>query len=263
MHRSRLLATAFATALATLVALPAVAATDTVVTVNGRPVPRAQLDFIIKEQIRQGRPASPDLSRQAREELIGREVLAQEAERKLGRSEALKTRIEFMRQQALLNALREDFFLNTQPADAEVRKVYDTLSSRAGEREYRVRHILVADEAQAKSLQDQLGKGARFEDLAKAHSKDSDSAPAGGLLEWTPEGQFSPEFAAVLPQMTRGKVADAPVRSGAGWHLIRLEDVRPAQPPRFEDVKPRIVESLIEQKWRSYVKELQARAVVK
>jgi peptidyl-prolyl cis-trans isomerase C len=234
MHRSRLLVTI----LVALLALPAVAATDTVVTVNGRAVPRAQLDFIIKEQIRQGRPASPDLSRQAREELIGREVLAQEAERKLGRSEALKTRIEFMRQQALLNALREDFFLNT-------------------------RHILVGDEAQAKSLHEQLGKGARFEDLAKAHSKDSDSAPAGGLLEWTPEGQFSPEFAAALPQMTRGKVGDAPVRSGAGWHLIRLEDVRPAQPPRFEDVKPRIVESLIEQKWRSYVKELQARAVVK
>ena len=59
------------------------------------------------------------------------------------------------------------------------------------------------------------------------------------------------------------RLGDAPVRSGAGWHLIRLEDVRPAQPPRFEDVKPRIVESLIEQKWRSYVKELQARAVVK
>lgn len=237
--------------------------TDTIATVNGKAIPRSQLDFIIKEQVRQGRPATPELSRQARDELVSREVLAQEAERKLGKSEALTVRVEFMRQQAMINALREDFFVSTKPSEAEIRKVYDDLANRAGEREYRVRHILVEQEAQAKALIQQLGKGARFDELAKNQSRDRDSAPAGGLLEWTVEGGFAPEFAGLLPTLSRGKVADAPLRTSAGWHVIKLEDVRPAQPPRFDDVKPRILESLIERKWRAYIQDLQARAVVK
>lgn len=242
---------------------PLAAATDTLATVNGKTVPRARLDFVIKEQVRQGRPATPELSRQARDEVIVREVLAQEAERKLAGSEALRARMEFMQQQALVNALREDFFLNSHPTADEVRKAYDSITTRAGERDYRVRHILVEQEAQARALIEQINGGARFEDLAKTQSRDRDSAPAGGLLAWAPEGGFAPEFAAALPRMSRGSVATAPVRSSAGWHVIRLEDVRPAQPPAFDDVKPRIVESLIERKWRDYVQSLRTRAVIK
>lgn len=242
---------------------PLAAATDTLATVNGKTVPRARLDFVIKEQVRQGRPATPELSRQARDEVIVREVLAQEAERKLAGSEALRARMEFMQQQALVNALREDFFLNSHPTADEVRKAYDSITTRAGERDYRVRHILVEQEAQARTLIEQINGGARFEDLAKTQSRDRDSAPAGGLLAWAPEGGFAPEFAAALPRMSRGSVATAPVRSSAGWHVIRLEDVRPAQPPAFDDVKPRIVESLIERKWRDYVQSLRTRAVIK
>ncbi|WP_439537010.1 peptidylprolyl isomerase [Methyloversatilis sp.] len=238
-------------------------ASDTVATVNGRAVPRAQLDFIIKEQVRQGRPATPELSGKAREEVISREVLAQEAERKLGQSEALRTRLEFMRQQALINALREDFFLNTRPTEAELRSLYDGMATQVGERDYRVRHIVVEQESQAKALIDQLKRGARFEELAQAQSKDRDSGPSGGLLDWTPEGAFSPEFAAALPTLTRGKVAAQPVKSSAGWHVVKLEDVRPAQRPKFEDLQPRLAESLIEQKWRAYLNDVRARAVVK
>lgn len=241
----------------------ALAATDSMAIVNGKPVPRSRLDFVIREQVRQGRPATPEMSRQARDEVIVREVLAQEAERKLAGSEALKARLDFMQQQALVNALREDFFLTTQPSDGEVRKVYDSIAHRAGERDYRVRHILVDDEVQAKALIEKLNSGARFDELAKAQSRDRDSAPSGGLLAWTPEGGFAAEFAAVLPRLSRGSMASAPVRTTAGWHVIRLDDVRPAQPPAFDEVKPRIVESLIEQKWRDYVKSLRTRALIK
>lgn len=249
--------------LGALLLAPQAFAADAVATVNGKAVPRARLDFVIKEQVRQGRPATPELSQKAREEVIVREVLAQEAERKLAGSETLKARLDFMQQQALVNALREDFFLNARPTDAEVRKVYDAVSNRAGERDYRVRHILVDDEAQAKALIAKIHGGARFEELARTQSKDRDSAPAGGLLAWTPEGGFAPEFAAALPRLSRGSVAAAPVRTGAGWHVIKLEEVRPAQPPAFDEVKPRIVESLIEQQWRDYVQSLRTRAVIK
>lgn len=239
------------------------AASDAVALVNGKPVPQARVDLILKEQIRQGKPATPELSRQAREEAIAREVLSQEAARKLNGSEALKARLDFMQQQALVNALREDFFLNTRPGDEEVRKVYDSLSARAGERDYRVRHILVDQEAEARALIEKLNGGARFEDLARTHSRDRDSAPAGGLLAWTPEGSFAPGFGDRLPKMGRGSLAPDPVRTRAGWHVIKLEDVRPSRPPAFDEVRPRIAESLIEQKWREYVQGLRSRAVVK
>lgn len=260
LHRPRLRAQALI--LATLLgAVPAQAA-DAIATVNGRPVPRAQLDILLKEVLRQGRGASVEVSGQAREELIGREVLAQEAERTLGTSPALQAQVDFMRQQALINALREQFFLNTRPSEAELREAYAGLARRAGARELQVRHILVAQEAQAQALITQIKQGAAFEALARSQSRDTASAAAGGLLDWTPEGAFAPAFAAGLDGLAAGQAAARPVQTAAGWHVLRLEAARPAQPPTFEAVRPRLVDAAIERRWRSYVAELRAKARV-
>lgn len=252
-----------ALSLALLLGSTQVAAVDALATVNGRPIPRAQLEVLIKELTRQGRGAPLDVAGKAREELIGREVLAQEAERKFGPSPALKAQIEFMRQQALINALREDFFVSTKPSEAQLREVYEERVRKAGARELRVRHILVGQEGQAQALITQIQQGAAFDTLAQAQSKDQASAASGGLLGWTPEGAFAPEFGAALNGLPPGRLAAKPVKTTAGWHVIRLDEVRPAQPPKFEEVRPQLVDTVIQQQWRAHVQDLRARAQVR
>jgi peptidyl-prolyl cis-trans isomerase C len=57
-------------------------------------------------------------------------------------------------------------------------------------------------------------------------------------------------------------MTDKPVKSQFGYHIIRLDDVRDAQLPKFEDVKPQITQQLLQQKMAKYQEELRAKAKI-
>jgi len=235
----------------------------TVATVNGKPVSRAQVDFIVKEQVRRGNEPSAELLKKARQEAISREALAQEAERKLRGSADLRVRLEFMRKTALINALREDFFLNSKPSEDEIRNAYETAKSTIGETEWLARHILVDSEASAQALIDRIRKGEHFEDPAAAHSLDGSTAGFGGGFGWAAPGNFPTEFSDAVKRLKKGELAAQPVKTSVGWHVIRLDDVRTAKPPTLDEARPRLVEHLIEDRWREYVSQIQGKARVR
>lgn len=85
-----------------------------------------------------------------------------------------------------------------------------------------------------------LKAGGDFGDLARAYSQDAESAQIGGMLNWLSVGQTgSKEFDAAALALKPGQVS-APVRSGYGFHIIRLEDKKPAHTTPFDEVKPDI-----------------------
>jgi peptidyl-prolyl cis-trans isomerase SurA len=96
------------------------------------------------------------------------------------------------------------------------------------------RHILVkiselTSETDAKrrvaELKDRLDNGgAKFEELAKAHSEDA-SAPTGGDLGWLSPGDTVPEFEQAMRMLKPGEISD-PVQSPFGWHLIQVVERR-------------------------------------
>lgn len=81
-------------------------------------------------------------------------------------------------------------------------------------------HILVADEAVAKDLYNQIVAGGDFAALATANSTDPGSAAEGGSLGWSPTSAYVPEFAAAADALEVGGVSE-PVKSDYGWHIIR------------------------------------------
>ncbi len=83
-----------------------------------------------------------------------------------------------------------------------------------------LQHILVADEAAAKDLYNQIVAGADFAALATANSTDPGSAAEGGSLGWSPTSAYVPEFAAAADSLEIGGVSE-PVKSDYGWHIIR------------------------------------------
>lgn len=234
-----------------------------VASVNGKPVSRAQVDFIVKEQVRQGRKPSAEMLKGAREEAIRREALAQEARRKLGDPAQLRARLEFMRNTALINALREDFFLNARPGEDEIKQAYEQAKTGIGDRELLARHILVDSEAAAKRLIERLQKGESFDDLARVHSLDASTAAEGGSFGWAAPGNFPPEFSAAVEKLAKGRFGASPVKTAVGWHVVRLDEIRTVKPPAFEEARPRLAERIIEARWRQYIADVQARAQVR
>jgi peptidyl-prolyl cis-trans isomerase C len=71
-----------------------------------------------------------------------------------------------------------------------------------------------------------------------------------------------PEFSKAMTALEKGKTTETPVKSQFGYHVIRLDDVREAQLPKFEEVKPQILQQLQQQKMAAFQQDLRAKAKV-
>ena len=231
--------------------------------VNGKPVPSSRVDELKQQVERSGRPVTPEILAQIKEELIAREIFMQEARKRgLDASEDYKAQLELARQSLLIRELFANFQKKNPVTDAEVKAEYDKFVAANGGKEYRARHILVEKEDEAKSLIADLKKGAKFEDLAKKASKDPGSGANGGDLDWANAASYVPEFSNAMVKLEKGQLTDTPVKSQFGYHIIRVDDVREAQLPKLEEVKPQISQQLTQSKLGKFQEDLRAKAKV-
>ncbi len=120
--------------------------------VNGVVIPQSRLDFIIKARVSQGQPDSPEVRRALREDLIAEEVISQEALRKgLDRDPDVVAQLEIARQTALVRAYQIDYIKTHPVSDEALRKEYEELKVRMGDKEYKARHVLVSSERTMKT----------------------------------------------------------------------------------------------------------------
>jgi len=252
---ARLLVLLLATA-----ALPVLA--QNLAVVNGKPVPSSRADTMIKQMAAQGQQDSPQLRAMVKEELINREILMQEAD-KLGLSSSpdVKNQMEIARQSIVIRALVSDYIKKNPVKEADMKAEYDKFKAQAGDKEYHARHILVENEDEAKAIITKLKGGAKFEDLAK-QSKDPGSAANGGDLDWASPASFVKPFSDAMVSLQKGQYTETPVKTQFGYHVIKLDDVRPAKVPAFEEVKPQIAEQLQQQKLQAYQQELRKKAKI-
>lgn len=242
-------------------ALPALA--QNVAIVNGKPVPTARVDMLKSQLAKSGRPVGTEMEGQLKDEVIAREIFMQEAQKRgLDASEDFKAQMELARQTLLIRELFADYQKANPVTDAEVKAEYDKFTAANGGKEYHARHILVEKEDQAKAIIAQLKKGAKFEEIAKKQSKDPGSGANGGDLDWANAGSYVPEFSQALVKLKKGETTATPVKTQFGWHVIRLDDVREAQLPKLEEVKPQITQELQKQKLAAFQEDLRKKAKV-
>ena len=242
-------------------ALPALA--QNIAIVNGKPVPKARADALAAQITKSGRPITPEVTNQIKDEVIAREIFMQEAgKRGLEGSDDYKNQMELARQTILIRALFADFQDKNPVTDADAKAEYDKYVAANAGKEYRARHILVAKEEEAKAIIANLKKGAKFEDLAKKQSKDPGSGANGGDLDWANAKSYVPEFSEAMVKLTKGQTTQAPVKSQFGFHVIRLDDVRDAQLPKFEDVKAQIQQQMQQERLSKFQDDLRSKAKV-
>lgn len=253
---------AAALAIGASISISAVAADKTFVKVNGASISQNIADAFIAEQKAKGAPDSPELRNAVREELIRRELLLQEAKKTgLDKKPDIAAQAEAAKQAILIRSYVQEYVKKNPIQDAQLQAEYEKIKGQVGSTEYKARHILVKEEAEAKAVIDNLKKGAKFDELAK-QSIDPGSKENGGELDWAAPSNYVKPFADALTALVKGKYTEAPVKSDFGYHVIMLEDTRPTSFPPFDEVKPRLLQQAQTQQITKMVDGLRAKAKV-
>src|SRR5437773_11763246 len=219
--------------------------------------PPAFFDFMLKQRTAQGQPDSPELRAAIRDEVNTRELLVREA-KKQGFDKSNKTEMDLSAQTVLVRAYMADYLKSHPVPDDMLRKEYDTIKSQMGDKEYKVRHILVEKEDEAKDIIASLQKGEKFEKLAE-RSKDTGSKANGGDLDWNAPSNFVKPFSDAMVALQKGKFTTTPVQTQFGWHVIQLDDIREAKIPSFDEVKPQLAQRMQGQVVEKYLRDLRAK----
>jgi len=233
---------------------PAAASDKPLAVVNGQGIP-ALYGELVKHEMAQGQPDSPQLDERIRESLINLELLSHAAlDKGLDKEPHLAAALDIRRKDQLAKAYLEDYVKAHPVTDAEIQAMYDKAKTEPVEPEYQAHHILVKTEAEAKKLIAELGsKKAKFEDLAKKYSKDPGSAKNGGALDWSDRRAFVPEFSEALAGLKKGEITKTPVKTQFGYHIIRLDDTRTPKLPPLDSVRGEIVKQIQQQRVRDAI----------
>ncbi|MEN8259974.1 MAG: peptidylprolyl isomerase [Pseudomonadota bacterium] len=238
-----------------------VADSEVVATVNGTPISRTALETLSSEVAARSRGAQIPREKLI-EELIHRELLVQEAEKKqLANTPEVIARIDSLKRSVLSQAAVEDFFKNNEIADEDLKKEYDKRMGALQKTEYKARHILSKTEDEAKKVIAKLEKGGAFAELAKKHSTGPSSANGGDLGWFTPQQMVTP-FSETVIALKNGEYTKAPVKTKFGWHVILREDSRDQTPPPFESIKEQLKPLMQREKLQSHLAELRKQAKV-
>jgi peptidyl-prolyl cis-trans isomerase C len=224
---------------------------------------QAHFDFMLKEAIKFGQQDTPQVRARITEELTHRELMMREAKKKgMDKDAGMKVQMDLAAQNVMLRAFVQDYMKAHPVSDDELKKDYEGIKAQLGDKEYKVRHILVEKEDEAKDIIAQLQKGEKFEKLAE-RSKDEGSKVKGGDLDWNSPANFVKPFSDAMVGLTKGKFTPLPVQSQFGWHVIQLDDVRAAKVPTFEEVKQNLQQQSQSKVLDKLIRELRAKAGIK
>lgn len=239
---------------------PADLSADTVVAnVNGTDITLGHM-IVLRQSLPEQYQALPDdvLFAGILDQLVQQTVLEQSISKDLGKRETLALENE---RRNFLSGLALQKATDGAVSDAALQAAYDARFKDAPpQTEYNASHILVDSEEKAKELKAQIDGGADFAELARTNSTDG-AAANGGSLGWFGEGMMVKPFEDAVVKMKPGEVA-GPIQTQFGWHLVKLNETRPAAVPTLEDLRAELTNELERNAMEARVTDLTAKASV-
>lgn len=244
-------------------AAPPVPQVSFALTVNGQTLSAERGELLLREQLARGVPDSPQLRNVIRETLINQVVMAQDAlKQSLDKQPQVKVRLELAEQNTLAQAWQQKTIEDAQISDADIQTEYQAQIKALGTQEFRLRHVLVADEKQAQQVLEKIKGGAKFDQVAQESSRDPGTREKGGLSDWVAEGRLAPAIRQAVESLKAGQLATKPVQTPAGWQVLRLEEKRTLTPPALDAVKPQLRLALAQRQAQAKLATLRSSAKV-
>lgn len=232
-----------------------------IATVNGRAITESDMRLAEIDLSAELATIAPENRRRVLfEYLIENQLLSDAAEQaRLDKDAETQAHLRYVRRRVL-----RDHYYDSRIAagvtEAEARTLYDREVGRVKpEEEFRVRHLLVETEQEARQLRARIQGGAAFATVAQEMSRDPGTASNGGDLGYFTRGQLDDRFEDAVAQLPRGVLSE-PIQTQFGWHLAIVEDKRSRPLPSFDALKVSIIALLIQRKALEQVADLRAKA---
>ncbi|RXJ57586.1 peptidylprolyl isomerase [Candidatus Marinarcus aquaticus] len=236
-------------------------AKDVYATVDGENITKDDISVVLR---------NPKIDFDTLPEKTQETVINQLVEKKLLTKKALssgiekeatfKEALEKIKKDLALEIWMQEEFKKVSVSDKEIKEYYTKNEEKfKTDEKLKARHILLKDEAAAKSVIKELNgakdKLAKFTELAKSKSTGPTGKNGGSLGEFSAK-QMVPEFSKAASALKKGAYTKSPVKTQFGYHVIYLEDKTPAQKLSFDDVKVKIKQALIQEKFRNNIKDV-------
>ena len=209
--------------------------------VNGQPISTYAFEKLLIEQLQSGVPDSVELRKTVRDELVIQTLLSQLAmEEGVDQFKDVELAFESARRTILSNAWRQNWAKENPVEEQEIRAEYNATIKKLGTTEYQLRQVVVADETAAALILDQLGDGKELGDLAYRYTIENGGKKSRGLLPWVSPSLLLPPIGQLISNLKVGELLPNPVRTRAGWHVVKLEGARPLKPPSIDQLRAQI-----------------------
>ena len=207
-----------------------------VAVVNGESITDAEFQQYLK--LRQSREPIADESQKKKvlEEMVDRVLLAQRAVANgVDKDPEVQNLMKRVRENILVQSMIRKSLEDHPITDEELKQRFQTEVAATHQTEYKVSHILTKNEDEAKEIIKALQAKGDFAAIAKKKSVDVQSGKNGGALGWINQGMVVPEFFEGVSRLEKGAFSIEPVKSDFGWHVIKVDDTRPAKIPTYEE----------------------------
>ncbi|MDR5832372.1 peptidylprolyl isomerase [Caballeronia sp. LP006] len=155
-------------------------------------------------------------------------------------------------------------FLDTHPAtDANLRAIYDRMHAAAGTgQEYKVREVVVKNQAKANAVVREIRAGAKFDDALRDAGL---SGPGFNRPEsrWSSPGRFIKPVADAILRLKSGGVTDPAINADDGYHVLQVDATRPLKIPPFEEMKPMLAIQSQQEQVMSIIDNMRRSAVIR
>ncbi len=233
-----------------------------VATVNGTAITKGLFNLNLQAAIAQGQKDSPQLREAVKNELINRQLIAQEVV-KLGLEKEinLQDQITQLRQNLYLQVFVEDYLKKDPITTEKLREEYNKQKQYLGNgtdsaTQYKISQIVLKSESEAIAVISRLQAGDSFAKVAKEISLDATTKSQGGVLGWVTPQQLPPAIADTLGAIGKGGFTKTPIKLSDVWVIVRIDDTRSSKIPSFEASQNQLKQAIIQQYLAETLKRL-------
>jgi parvulin-like peptidyl-prolyl isomerase len=239
---------------------------DVLAVVNGEKITKAEINNVLKPQNITYDKLPAQYKKQILDKIITEALLIQKAENSgVTKTKEYKELLNKVKKQVALQVFLDQ---KLKVSDAEAKAFYEKNKKMFKQpAKVKARHILVKTKAEAEKLINELKNvpqkdlEAKFVELAKKYST-GPSGKNGGELGWFDLKQMVPAFSNQVKNMKPGEITLSPVKTQFGWHIIYVQDKKPAGYIPFSVVKNQIKQQLKKEKFQKYIQKIKSESKI-
>jgi parvulin-like peptidyl-prolyl isomerase len=229
--------------------------------VDGEQITDQDIATIIRDPRIKFNTLPENSKKQIIQQLVEKKLLTKKAiQSGIKSKKAYKDAIKKIEKEIALEIWMQEQFKKIKISNAQIKDFYNKNKSKFKQPEqFKARHILVKSASEAKNIIKTLNsasnKLSKFKELAKTKST-GPSGANGGDLGWFDEKRMVPEFSSATKSLRKGTYTKAPVKTQFGYHIIYLEDKKPASTVTLKQATPKIKQILTQETFRKNIKKI-------